>query len=70
MRESVLIGPDELRVESAQLLPRRETLSCYVGCVNVSNIVGVNLAISVNAATIHSSANALAMQYLASAQGG
>ena len=70
MRESVLIGPDELSVESAQLLPRRETLSCYVGCVNVSNVVGVNLAISVNAATIHSSANALAMQYLASAQGG
>lgn len=69
MRESVLLGPDELNVESAQLLPRRETLSCYVGCVNVSNVVGVNLAISVNAATIQSNANALAMQYLASAQG-
>lgn len=70
MRKSVVLGLDELRVESAHLLPRRETLSCYVGCVNVSNVVGVNLAISVNAATIQSNANALAMQYLASAQGG
>jgi hypothetical protein len=70
MREPVVLGPDELRAESALLLPRRETLSCYVGCVNVSNVVGVNLAISVNAATINSNANALAAQYVASAQGG
>ena len=45
--------------------PRRETL-CYFGCVNVSNVVGVNFAIAVNAATIDSHANALAVQYLAS----
>lgn len=70
MRDPAVLGPDDLAVESAQLLPGRETLSCYAGCVNVSNVVGVNLAISVNAATIHSSANALATQYLASAQGG
>ncbi len=49
-------------------LPRRETLSCQFACVNVINVVGVNLAISVNAATINSQANAIAMQYLAGVQ--
>jgi hypothetical protein len=36
--------------------------------VNVVNVVGVNLAIAVNAATINSQANALALQYLAGVQ--
>ncbi|MCY4728350.1 hypothetical protein NYO98_18865 [Nocardioides sp. STR2] len=58
----------ELDAETATPLPRRETLSCYVGCVNVTNVVGVNLALAVNAATIGSQANALALQYLASVQ--
>jgi hypothetical protein len=59
---------DELDAETIQLLPQRETLSCSVGCVNFTNIVGVNLAIAVNAATIQSSANAIAAQYLESFQ--
>ena len=46
-----------------QLLPRRETL-CLFACTNVVNVVGVNIAIAVNAASINASANALAMQYL------
>ena len=58
----------DLDAETATPLPRRETLSCYVGCVNVTNVVGVNLALAVNAATINSQANALALQYLASVQ--
>jgi hypothetical protein len=58
----------DLEAETATPLPRRETLTCYVGCVNVTNIVGVNLALAVNAATIGSQANALALQYLASVQ--
>ena len=58
----------EIDAQPAVALPRRETLSCQFGCVNVANVVGVNLAISVNAATINSQANALAMQYLSSAQ--
>ncbi len=62
------IAVRELDAETAVALPRRETLSCQFACVNVTNIVGVNLAISVNAATINSQANALAMQYLASVQ--
>lgn len=63
-----VIGLAELDVQVAAPLPRRETLSCQFACVNVTNVVGVNLAIAVNAATINSSANALAMQYLASTQ--
>lgn len=63
-----VIGLAELDVQVAVPLPRRETLSCQFACVNVTNVVGVNLAIAVNAATINSSANALAMQYLASVQ--
>lgn len=62
-----VIGFDDLRSQDAQLLPRRETL-CLIGCVSVSNVVGVNVAIAVNAATINSQANALAAQYLVSAQ--
>jgi hypothetical protein len=55
----------ELDAQVAVPLPRRETL-CQFACVNVSNVIGVNLAIAINAGTINSQANALAMQYLAS----
>jgi hypothetical protein len=58
----------ELEAQAAVPLPRRETLSCHFACVNVSPVIGVNLAIAVNAATINSEANALAMQYLSSVQ--
>ena len=58
----------DLDAETATPLPRRETLSCQFACINVTNVVGVNLAIAVNAATINSEANALAMQYLDSVQ--
>ena len=64
MHERPVVELAELMGQSAAMLPRRDTL-CYVGCVNVTNIVGVNLAIAVNAATSHSSATALAGQYLA-----
>ena len=63
-----VIGLAELDVQVAVPLPRRETLSCQFACLNLTNVVGVNLAIAVNAATINSSANALAMQWLASSQ--
>ena len=58
----------DLDAQTAVALPPRETLSCQFACVNVVNVVGVNLALSVNAATINSQANALAMQYLTSVQ--
>lgn len=66
MRTLPDVRPADLEAATAQLLPDRETLSCSVGCVNVTNVVGVNLAIAINAASINSSANALAAQYLAS----
>ena len=53
----------ELDVQSAELLPRRDTL-CSVGCVNVTTVVGVNLAFAINAATANTTANAYAAQYL------
>ncbi len=67
MRSPPVLSADELRVQSVQLLPRRETL-CLFACTNVVNVVGVNIAIAVNAASINASANALAWQYLAAAQ--
>jgi hypothetical protein len=62
------IAMADLDAETATPLPRRETLSCQFAGVNVTNVVGVNLALAVNAATIGSQANALALQYLASVQ--
>lgn len=53
----------ELDLQSTALLPRRDTL-CAVGCVNVTTVVGVNLAFAINAATMNSTANAVAGQYL------
>jgi hypothetical protein len=58
----------DLDAETATPLPRRETLSCQFACVNVTNVVGVNIALAVNAATINSQAQALALQYLATTQ--
>ena len=62
-----MLSHDEIRGQSVQLLPRRETL-CLFACTNVINVVGVNIAIAVNAASINASANALALQYVAAAQ--
>ena len=58
----------DLDAETATPLPRRETLSCQFACINVTNVVGVNIALAVNAATINSQAQALALQYLATTQ--
>lgn len=56
----------ELDAQTAAMLPRRDTL-CYVGCVNVdvTNVIGVNLALALNAASTNTTANAIAAQYLA-----
>lgn len=67
MRSLAVVGSDELDRQSAQLLPRRETL-CYFACTNVVNVVGINLAIAVNAASINASANAMAAQYISAVQ--
>ena len=64
MRDGTLVGRGELDAQSIALLPRRDTL-CYIGCVNVTTVVGVNLAIAINAASSNATANAWAGQYLA-----
>lgn len=61
------LGLDELDAERAELLPRRETL-CQFACTNVVNVVGLNVSIAINAASINASANAMAQQYLGAAQ--
>ena len=65
MRHCPLIDDHELASQVATPLPRRDTL-CSVGCINVvvAPVVGVNLALAINAATINSNASALAGQYL------
>ena len=57
----------DLELEAAVLLPPRETL-CAFACTSVVNVVGVNVSIAVNAASINASAQALAQQYLDAAQ--
>lgn len=67
MRSPPALTAEEIQGQSVQLLPRRETL-CYFACTNVVTVVGVNLAIAVNAASINASAQALAMQYTTAVQ--
>ena len=52
------LGPAELAAATGDVVPRRDTLAL----VNLANLVSVNLAIAVNAATINSSAYATAGQ--------
>jgi hypothetical protein len=61
------VTAEEIRSQTAQLLPRRETL-CYFACTNVVSVVGINISIAVNAASINASANALAAQYIGAVQ--
>ena len=59
MSKPLELTRDVLLAEPAELLPPRETLFFDI---NVSPVVGVNLAVAVNAATIGSTANAGAWQ--------
>ncbi|MFD4422232.1 hypothetical protein ACFWN7_12125 [Agromyces sp. NPDC058484] len=52
---------EALEAETAELLPRRETLYLDFD-INVAPVVGVNIALAINAATIGSVANAGAWQ--------
>lgn len=53
---------DELSRETGELLPRRETLELVR--INITNVVAVNTAIAVNAASVNASAVALANQWI------
>jgi hypothetical protein len=54
---------EDLAAQTIELLPARHTL----WSINVTNVIGVNIALAVNAASIHASATALAQQQLAAA---
>lgn len=58
---------ESLDAETVELLPRRETLY-FDFDINVAPVIGVNIAIAVNAATIGSVANAGAWQEVVSVQ--
>jgi hypothetical protein len=57
-----LVRMDELADEQIELLPARQTMAL----INVNPVIGVNIALAINAATINSSANAVAGQVLTS----
>lgn len=61
---SSIVTLAELDEQQIEMLPSRDTMAL----INITNIIGVNLAIAVNAASINASANATAMQYLGSWQ--
>lgn len=64
MGASRTISVEELRSETVELLPSRDAMAL----INVTNITVVGIAISVNAATINSSASAAVNQAIASYQ--
>jgi hypothetical protein len=64
MQEMRPISKAELLATDVELVPDRETLAL----VNLANLVSVNIALAVNAATINSQANAWAGQLVAVGQ--
>lgn len=51
---------EEIDAQGVELLPERDTMAW--GLVNVTNIVGVNIALAINAASIQADASAVAGQ--------
>jgi len=66
MTTTALVTIDELDGQQIELLPARQTMALIN--VNVAPVIGVNLAFAINAATINSSAHAVAVQYLTAVQ--
>jgi hypothetical protein len=64
MQEMRAISEVELLATAGEVVPQRETLAL----VNLANLVSVNIALAVNAATIQSQANAWAGQVVAAGQ--
>jgi hypothetical protein len=50
----------ELEEQNIELLPARNTMAL----INITNVVGVNIALAINAASINASASATASQFL------
>jgi hypothetical protein len=64
MHETCALSYAELDATSGELIPERETLAL----VNIANVVGVNIALAFNVASINSSAQAAAGQLIAVGQ--
>ena len=64
MDQQITLRNDELAAESLELLPARETL----WGVNVANVIGVNISLAINAASIGASASSFAGQQFLSLQ--
>jgi hypothetical protein len=62
-RHPVLLD-EELAMQTVEFLPARETL----WAVNVANVIGVNVSLAINAASIGTSASSLAGQQLSAVQ--
>ncbi len=66
--DSILaICEEDLARESGELLPARQTLDLIN--INIAPVTAINIAIAINAATINSSAEAFAGQWIAVALG-
>jgi hypothetical protein len=61
-----IVSYDDIDTQLVEGLPERETLFINI---NVAPVIGVNLAIAINAATINGAANAFATQSLTSVIG-
>jgi len=64
MDQQIALRDDELAAESLELLPTRETL----WGVNVANVIGVNISLAINAASIGASASSFAGQHFLTVQ--
>jgi hypothetical protein len=60
MERHLVLCDEELATQAIELLPARETL----WSVNVTNVIGVNISLAINAASAGASASSLAAQQL------
>jgi hypothetical protein len=59
-----IVSLAELDEQNVEMLPVRNTLAL----INITNVIGVNIALAINAASINASASATATQVLGSFQ--
>jgi hypothetical protein len=64
MHEMRALSEAELAATTADLVPQRDTLAL----VNITNVVSVNVALALNAATVNSTASASAGQLIGAFQ--
>jgi hypothetical protein len=59
-----IVSLAELDEQNVEMLPVRNTMAL----INITNVIGVNIALAINAASINASASATATQALGSFQ--